>query len=69
MPTLYDQIQTLPEQTWERSWANMPRKTSGMYFALGCEGSRQNFGVEPNGDVFMTDTYIHQVLEKTPRLD
>jgi hypothetical protein len=69
-PTLYDQIQDLPEQTWERSWANMTRKTSGMYFTLGCEGSRQKFGMEPNGDLFMTDTYIHKVPGKdTGRLD
>jgi hypothetical protein len=49
-PTLYEQIHTLPEQTWEQSWANMPRKKSRMYFTIGCEGSRQKFGVEPTGD-------------------
>lgn len=68
-PTLYQQIHQLPEQTWERSWLNMPRKTSRIYFTIGCEGSRQKFAVEPSGDLFITDTYIRKVPGKdTPRL-
>jgi hypothetical protein len=60
-PTLYDQIFELPEQTWEQSWEHMPRKTSRMYFTLGCEGSRQKFGLHPNGDIFMTENFIRRV--------
>lgn len=69
-PTLYEQIAARSEQTWEGAWNNQPRKTTPMYFTLGGEGSRQKFGVEPTGDVFMTDTYIRSVPGKdTPRLD
>lgn len=67
--TLYQRIHALPEQTWERSWRNMPRKTSRIYFTLGCEGSRQKFAVEPNGDLFITENYIRRAPGKdTPRL-
>jgi len=67
--TLYDQIAELPEQSWEQAWANQPRKTSRMHYTLGCEGSRQKFGLEPNGDIFMTDTYIRRVPgQDSPRL-
>ena len=59
--TLFDQIHQLPEQTWERAWANMPPKVTRMYYTLGCEGSRQKFAVESDGSIFMTDTYIRQV--------
>jgi len=68
-PTLYQRITDLPEQTWEQSWAHMPRKTSRMYYTLGCEGSRQKFGVEPEGDVFLWENYIRRAPGRdTPRL-
>jgi hypothetical protein len=67
--TLYQQIHARPEQTWEDSWANMPRKKTRMYFTLGCEGGRQKFGVEPNGDLFLTDNGLRWSPGKdTPRL-
>ena len=68
-PTLYEQIEVLPEQTWEAAWANMPPKRSRMYFVIGCEGSRQKFRVHPNGDVWMCENYIRRAPGKdTPRL-
>jgi hypothetical protein len=69
VPTLYDQVHALPEQTWEGSWANMLRKKSRMYFTIGCEGSRQKFGVEPTGDIFLTENGLLWAPGKdTPRL-
>jgi len=66
--TLYQRVGELPEQTWERAWADMPRKRQ-FYFVLGCEGSRQKFGVDPSGDVFLRENYIRRVPGKdTPRL-
>lgn len=62
--TLYEQIEDLPEQTWEAAWANMPRKRSRMYFVIGCEGSRQKFRVHPNGDVWMCENYIRRAPGK-----
>jgi len=66
--TLYQRVGELPEQTWERAWADMPRKRQ-FYFVLGCEGSRQKFGVDPSGDVFLRENFIRRVPGKdTPRL-
>ena len=67
--TLHQRIQELPEQTWERAWAGMPAKRRRMYFVLGCEGSRQKFGVDPNGDIFLEENFVRRVPGKdTPRL-
>lgn len=69
MPTLYERIESLPEQTWEDAWANMPPKRSRMYFVIGCEGARQKFRVHPNGDVWICENFIRRVPGKdTPRL-
>ncbi len=68
-PTLYQQIGERDEQSWERSWANMPRKKTRMYYTLGCEGSRQKFAIQPTGDLFLTQTYIKAAPGKdTPRI-
>ncbi|HMN61442.1 MAG TPA: hypothetical protein PJ988_13805, partial [Anaerolinea sp.] len=68
-PTLYEQIGQREEQTWEQAWANQPRKKTRMYYTLGCEGSRQKFATQPNGDVFMTENFIKVAPGKdTPRL-
>ncbi|MCJ7736688.1 MAG: hypothetical protein MUQ10_05155, partial [Anaerolineae bacterium] len=66
--TLYQRIHDLPEQTWERAWADMPAKRR-FYFVLGCEGSRQKFGVDPTGDIFLGENFIRRVPGKdTARL-
>ena len=68
-PTLYQQIGEREEQSWERAWGNMPRKQTRMYYTLGCEGSRQKYAILPNGDVFLTQTWIKPAPGKdTPRM-
>lgn len=66
--TLYDRIKDLPEQTLERAWNDMPEK-SQFYIVLGCEGGRQKFAVDPNGDVSCPRNRIHSIQGKdTDRL-
>ncbi len=50
--TLYDRIKDLPEQTYEKAKNEMPEKRERGYMPLGCEGGRQKFGVDVNGNVF-----------------
>ncbi|MCE5226437.1 MAG: hypothetical protein LLG05_11355 [Porphyromonadaceae bacterium] len=50
--TLYDRIKELPEQTFENAKNDMPTKNDRGFIPLGCEGGRQKFGVDVNGDVF-----------------
>jgi hypothetical protein len=67
--TLYQRVGDLPEQTWGQAWADMPAKKKRLYFVLGCEGSRQKFGVDPTGDIFLGENFIRRVPGKdTPRL-
>jgi len=67
-PTIYQRVASLPEQTWERAWAEMPQK-SRWYFVLGCEGGRQKYRLEPNGDLLLPQNYIRRVKGKdTDRL-
>ncbi len=66
---LHQRIAALPEQTWENAWRGMPAKARRLYFVLGCEGSRQKFGVNPNGDIFLRENFIRRVPGKdTPRI-
>jgi hypothetical protein len=66
--TIYQCVAELPEQTWERAWAEMPPK-GRFYFVLGCEGARQKFRLEPNGDLFLPQNYIRKVPSRdTARL-
>ena len=66
---LHERIAALPEQTWENAWKGMPAKKRRLYFVLGCEGSRQKFGVDPNGDIFLRENFIRIVPGKdTPLL-
>ncbi|MCL6429700.1 MAG: hypothetical protein K6V36_02425 [Anaerolineae bacterium] len=58
--TVYERVAALPEQTWERVWAEMPRQ-GRLYFVLGCEGSRQKFRLEPNGDLGLLENFIRKV--------
>lgn len=61
--TTFARVEELPEQTWERAWAEMPRK-GRFYFVLGCEGGRQKFRLEPNGDLLLPQNYIRKVRGK-----
>jgi hypothetical protein len=58
---LHQRIAALPEQTWENAWKGMPPKKRRLYFVLGCEGSRQKFGVDPDGDILLGDNFIRVV--------
>ncbi len=67
--TIYQRVRETPEQTWERAWADMPAKKRAYVLVLGCEGSRQKFGIDPTGDIFLGENYIRRVPGKdTPRL-
>ena len=57
---LYDRIGDLPEQTLHGAMESSPAKKP-MHFVVGIEGSRQKFGVEPNGDIFAGIGYIRRV--------
>jgi hypothetical protein len=58
--TTYERVAQLPEQTWDRAWAEMPRKPR-FYFVLGCEGGRQKYRLEPNGDLLLPQNFIRRV--------
>jgi hypothetical protein len=62
--TLYDRIFDLPEQTYTKSWNDMPKKKNRGFMPLGCDGGRQKFGVDPNGDVFCPKNYVARVKGK-----
>ncbi len=67
--TVYDMINDLPEQTYAKSWNDMPKKRSRGFMPLGCDGCRQKFGVDQNGDVFYPKNYVERVKGKdTDRL-
>ena len=50
--TIYDHVAQHPEQTLSGAWSDMPLKVP-YYFILGCEGGRQRFRLDPNGDISM----------------
>jgi len=50
--SLYDRVQDMPEQTFEKAKNEMPEKRERGFMPLGCEGGRQKYGVNVNGDVF-----------------
>lgn len=65
---IYDRIAEQPEQSVEQALREMPPKRP-MHFVVGCEGRRQKFGVEPNGDLFARGGYVRRVPgADTPRL-
>jgi len=67
--TLYDRIKELPEQTYLKSWNDMPKKKKRGFMPMGCDGGRQKFAVDQNGDVFYTKNYAARVKGKdTDRL-
>jgi len=62
--TLYDKIHELPEQTYSKSWDDMPKKRKRGFMPLGCDGGRQKFAVDQNGDVFYSKNYVSRVKGK-----
>ncbi len=60
---IYSRVLTMPEQTFERAWNAMPQKGQH-YIPLDCEGSRQHFGVEANGDVFAHVGWVRRIRGK-----
>jgi len=67
--TLYDRIKELPEQTYSKSWNDMPKKKKRGFMPMGCDGGRQKFAVDQNGDVFYSRNFIPRVKGKdTDRL-
>ena len=57
---IYDKVADEPEQTFDRAMAEIPRlrpafqhAPRGRYVPLGCEGSKQRFGLRYNGNVFV----------------
>ncbi|MDQ1317470.1 MAG: hypothetical protein QG588_1122 [Candidatus Poribacteria bacterium] len=62
--TLYDKIHELPEQTYSKSWNDMPKKRKRGFMPLGCDGGRQKFAVDQNGDVFYSKNYVSRVKGK-----
>ena len=56
----YRQVHDLPEQTLDRAWSDMPRK-GRIYMPLACEGGRQNFGLQPNGDIMLSRNWTERI--------
>jgi len=59
--SFYDLIFEMPEQTLRRAWKELPRKAKNVPIVLGCEGRRQKFRLEPNGDVYCFENWIRRV--------
>ena len=66
--SLYDRIASRPEQSYRRAMEAMPPRRR-MPFVLGCEGGRQKFRVEPDGDLLCPPNFVARVPGRdTPRL-
>jgi hypothetical protein len=68
--TIYDRVKEEKEQSLGRAWDDMPLKRP-LYFVLGCEGNRDCFRLDPNGDVGLDlNPHWFQKLpgKDTPRL-
>jgi len=60
---IYSRVFDMPEQTLKRAWNAMPERGQH-YIPLTCEGSRQHFGVDANGDVFCHAGWIRRIRGK-----
>ncbi len=66
--TVYDRVRTHPEQSHRGAMEAMPPRRP-FYFVLGCEGNRQKFRLDPDGDVHCPRNFVDQVpASDTPRL-
>ncbi len=59
----YSRVYTAPEQTFTQSWNDTPTKEH-QYIPISFEGSRQHFGVEADGDVFLRNNWIAKIHGK-----
>ncbi|HOZ48943.1 MAG TPA: hypothetical protein PK468_20225, partial [Candidatus Hydrogenedentes bacterium] len=57
---VYERVKAMPEQTFPRAWNDMPAK-GRFYIPISFEGSRQHFGVDPNGSVFCRYNWLRQI--------
>lgn len=56
---IHEAVSELPEQTWDRAWARMARKTSGICLPLGTDGGRHHFRLDPDGSfTFRTNNHF-----------
>ncbi len=60
---IYSRVFKMPEQTLQRAWNAMPERGQH-YIPLTCEGSRQHFGVDANGDVFAHAGWVRRIHGK-----
>lgn len=60
---VYSRVFEMPEQTFQGTWNAMPERGQH-YIVLNCEGSRQHFGVEANGDVFAHVGWVRRIRGK-----
>ncbi len=60
---IYSRVFDMPEQTLKKAWDSMPERGQH-YIPLNCEGSRQHFGVEANGDVFAHAGWVRRIRGK-----
>ena len=57
---IYRRIYEVPEQTLDRAWSDMPRK-GRIYIPVSCEGGRQHFRIDPNGDVQISCGWLRRI--------
>ena len=60
---IYTAVSTMPEQTLTRAWSDMPQKEP-FYIPISFEGSRQHFGVEPDGSIFCHSYWLSRIQGK-----
>ncbi|MFB3881889.1 MAG: hypothetical protein ACE149_11535 [Armatimonadota bacterium] len=66
--TIYDRVHAHREQSYGGAMAAMPPRKP-FYFVLGCEGARQKFRLEPDGDLHCPRNFLdHVPAADTPRL-
>ena len=66
--TIYERVRSHPEQSYPRAMEAMPPRRP-FYFVLGCEGARQKFRLEPDGDLHCPRNFLdHVPARDTPRL-
>jgi len=66
--SIYDRVAARPEQSYRRAMEAMPPRRP-FYFVLGCEGARQKFRAEPDGDLLCPPNFVARVPGRdTPKL-
>lgn len=60
---IYHRVSQVAEQTFPHAWADVPKKEP-FYIPLGFDGSRQYFGVDPDGTVFCRLRWLKRIRGK-----